>query len=424
MRGLSRALLVTAVIGAVTGSVWALPWTPNVENQLGGNGVVATDQNYVNTAGVTYLMPANIFNAVLNPVPVAPVLGSVAGQQESIRPGYLAGGGINLPQPAVLAAASGDIRAGVPNFLPSAYQGLPSWGVRTGALAAWESIKDGITQPLLPSGRVTSSFYNATPLAPLALSASLFDDGLAPLSVAGDGVMDFIPWAPDPAKPGAVQATYVIKFLDIPTALGLGYDLATAQLLAPRIDLYEDVPAGTILDTSGRGRAYPSAGPLDQDLDGKVLTENDFNHNTGRSIGGSGTSEVSDATDTVPLLMGYARDIAATLTFRQASPTADVILELTISGAIDYYGGSMLHWLGPNTVGTFGASISGIVWRNLQGAGQDNGRDPASIAFDFAGYGSASANQSFTTIPEPLSVISSILAMGALGGYVRRRRTA
>ncbi len=411
----SRTMLVVGVLalGAFTASSsMGLPLFYGELNKLAGVPV-ATDESYIGTAAKVYKMPNG-----------ATPLGNIAGQQESIGFHPTGARGIFLPQPADLTGVPADPRSAVINPI----FGTPTWGVRNGAVAQWQSITDGISTPLFPFGSVTSVFWNATPLKINAISATPTFDGTAPNSSALDAAPDFLPFVANPFGPGFI-AVFQVEFADKQDFGGaLGVDAApgsAADIMSPKIRVFED--STTLLDVSQVGKAYPNTLPGDNDADTRRLVETDFDHNTGTPI--AGTSELLDASDGVLLLDGEVFDVAATLTFRTPTLAADspITLDIAVQGKVDFIGGSIIGKVQPDVLGrklgTFGATLTGINWANFNPG--DAGADPASSAYDFAGFGSASADLSFDVIiPEPLTILCSVLAMGGLGTYARRRRMA
>jgi hypothetical protein len=435
----TRKLLLGVVAGsavlAAASSAMAMTTFAGEVNKLSGVPV-AGDEMYTNGPGATYLTPANVFGA-----PVLP--GSVVGKIESIRPGGLGVGGINLPQSANVAGVATDNRNAIvnPDVVGTPYAGTPFWGARSMGVVQWQAIQDGISTSLAPLGSITGIVSGLTPRFITAKSAgALADDGLAPGSHAGDGIPDFIPWVSDGA--GGLTAQYIIQYWDIQSALGAGISLSNAVKLSGKVTDYEDtrttLGGQTLLDISQPGAAYGPTSPSDQDLDGKKLVQTGLDPATGLAIGPP--SEVSDATDgPSPLLLaGYLRDVSATLIFRLAPGDTVPTLELKLSAnEVDYFDGSLLGALVlgatppgeaslfPNgySTGTLGADLINVDWANT--TGQDPSGFLSGMPFDFAGYGSASANQSFDVsgvVPEPVTAGMAGLGIGALGLFLSRRR--
>jgi hypothetical protein len=425
--GLAGALLVTGSARA------AFPIFPNEINKFVGVPV-ATEENYIQAGGVSvpfgagsstlggaYVSPREFFSGGALGTISGPT-GRVSGTTESIRGTAAAAAGINLAQPMNVVGVAGDIRAGTVNPLIP-IPGTSWFGQRVYSLAQIQSIQDGVSVPLLPLGDITAQLFNMTPKAYLSISGPLVDDGTAPNSIAGDGIPDFTPFIPVGAGKIAV---FTVDFF--------GAEDGIASL-TPRIDFIDDSAAGTLLDTSGAGHSFPTpVGPADNDLDGKRLVETYINHNAGGQTGGSPATEVApDATDVPAVaLTGTVSNAQATFVFRQATAGADVFLDLSFQGDINYDGGSLYPLLAPKD-GTVGATITGINWSNYvaatPGGGVIGGGDPlpggTGDQFDYAGAQSASFDASFSPgIPEPMTGSLALMGLAGLAAVMRRRSRA
>jgi hypothetical protein len=384
-----------ALAGVLAGgpSVMALPvGTPFADqNFLNGAGY-GLDENFVGSPG-DYIMPDG---STSGPV-------GTSGMTETIftaaRPGAPLGG-VNIPQPALLGAGSGDSRLGVLNPLA----GAPVWGARSGAVVRWDVLADigGTVAPLTP-GVVTGVLYNMTPgpFTSLTIGAGgpVFpvDDGMSPGS-AVDGFPDTLPFALDLA--GRRFASFSLGFLgdDPDTAAIFGGAVPTAML--PVVELW-DGGAGLVLS------------------DG-TLAEGDFNHNGGPFAGGAGAAH-----DGTLLLTGVLGDAFTNQTILEtAAGSGEFFLDIEFFGNVRYTGGGLVSdgTVAVGSVGTVGANWNDIPFTEAGPGGMfPNGTfDRNGLAsFDFRPGGSFSADQSFvgTAVPEPATVGLGMLVLGSLASY-------
>jgi hypothetical protein len=452
MRASIRRSVILGVVAFATlaSSALALPlsqvWFPNEANRLIGDPRRGTDEIYQNSPGVTYLTPANILGGA------AVLPGQVPGQIESLRnvagTGYI---GINIPQPCNVAGVASDPRNVLvnPTTNPPYAAAGGMWGVRAGAAVQWQSVQDGATQLLTPSGVNSGQAYNLTPnnlfntafgLDPGGIPTAVapVDVGGAPGSFAGDGVADFIPWVRNIADPNQLTTGYGINAWDAgaihdyfdpaspkfnPAAFGGAPEALVNAILDARVDLWE-------------------GGALFDQVTGSFDARN-FNMSGGTN--GIVGDELNDAVDGTLLLTGTLSNIQITNTWTAqilkdalgnpvlvgglfvADPTKPVQRTIKIVADITYDGGTLLPWLKPDPVtglktGVISANYNSIPFTNVDTV--TKGTHPDIAAYDFVGnkLTSYDASQTFQTIPEPLTMASGILALCGLGGYAQRRR--
>jgi hypothetical protein len=386
------------VVGAVAfatllaGSAIAVPLFPGELNKFAGS-VVGTDENVIAAGQLS-------------------VAGTALGEMPSLRTVAGSVTGINLPQ------AFGVVGGGRAAYVNPTNGLAGFWGARSGALARWNTVKDGTETTIPVGGSVTGQAYNLNPSGITAISGAPTFDGSAPGSIV-DLAPDFLALTPTGATSGI--AIFQVSFYDnIPLALG-GFNndpSGALGLFTGGLAMAEDTK-GTFFDLSGAQTLS------DNDGDGRVLTETDFNY-AGGDVSGALDTEVDDAVD-LPTLLLAGRMFATTATFTFVVPnTLDpttAFLDVSVTGKVLFESGALFGLnkeVVPGTIGTFSADFNGISAASL---GTINGGvDPSLGLFDFIGR-SASADLSFqvSNIPEPLSVCSVLAALGALGGYARRR---
>lgn len=428
MRASFRNSVILGVVAfaTVVSSAWAvngplsIVYFPNDSNRLVGDPRRGTDEIYLNTAVNTYLNPANI----LGGAPVTPVGSQVPGQIESLRSVAGVGlTGINIPQPCDVSGVPSDPRSGLinPDNAPPYGGAGQVWGVRAGVAMQWQTVQDGSTNFLMPAGVNSGQGYNLTPrsvysvvlgLNPVGVPTIVIpaDDGLAPGSVAADGVSDFVPWVRD-ISTGQLITGFGLNFWDANAAAAAGFDAAGILALTPRLDVYE-------------------GGALFDQVLGAFDAQN-FNHNGGTN--GIAGDELNDAVDGTLLLSGSLVDVQVENTWTAnllgivngqfvADPTT-VRRTIKVKGTViwDYNDPSIL--LDPeNRIGTFSANWNGINFTNIDVV--TGGTHQNVSAYDFVGDSITSYDGSvtFQAIPEPLTMVSGVLALCGLGGYIRRRR--
>lgn len=449
----SRAHMTGVVLAAImllaSGPAMALPLYDGINN-LAGRGY-GLDENYVEPAGPPagspwYMMPNGATSAGANAGLGTP------GMTETIftaprGPATVAGGGaplggINLPQPALLSAGSGDRRAGVPNFALPAAGGAPVWGARAGGAFRWETNAnfDGSASTALPLGDATAIAYNMTPFNFSAttfgfdesggLAAAIgIDDGLAPGSAIGDTIPDTIPFLTTAPGGGQRIANFELSFIGLEDFALFGHADAAlfaadpiASNMLPIVEIWE---GGNTFELSVGG-----------------LLEGDFDHDFGANTG-----EVGDATDGGLLLSGFLTNAIARQSLIETAPGSGVFeLDVTFQFDVAWVGGSLVGpkvlaadltdpttWTGTGEINwadipfpTIGPGPYGLA---APGAGEfPNGtfdRNGLS-SFDFRPPpGSFSADLNFeVTIPEPVTAGMGLLGLSSLGAYLfgRRRR--
>jgi len=444
MRTSVRNVVIVGVVAFATllsSGAWALPLSqvffPEA-NRLIGDPRRGTDEIYLNAAGATYLNPDNLINGTL------PVAGQVPGQIESLRNVGIGYTGINIPQPCDVTGVPADPRSVLGSNPAEVLAGANplvsnTWGVRAGAAVQWQTDQDGSAVSLTPLGVNSGQAYNITPGTLFSVAFGLnpagvptivspVDVGGAPGSVGGDGLADFVPWVRDLANPNQLVTGFGINGLDRaaidgyfaalgPNAFGVGVTPAQvyAALIA-RVDVWE---GGALFDQV--------AGSFDA---------RNFNHNGGTN--GMAGDELNDAVDGTLLLSGELSNIqiqnywtAQILLDGQGRPVLNngqfvavpgtVKRTIKIVADVTYDGGTLLHWLS-TTHGVISANYNGIPFTNVDTVTNGTHANPA--AYDFIGDRTTSydASQTFQAIPEPLTMLSGVLAIGALGGYIRRRR--
>ena len=391
MRAMSKGMLVVGVLAVAASSALAVPLVgPNLfageVNRLSGV-IFGTDEN----TG----QPGEMVSLGLN-----------GGTISSVN---LFQATVNDPQ----------------NPLPLNANGFNA-GARSGAVGLFNLLTDGGSVDLLPTGQVTFQAFNLTPkgpptytgsaLNPLIPGVNLLDNGAAPGGLLGDGIFDqvLIP------APSASAFTFFItqEFFDRQdTALFGGNPVPNSQI--GKVKVYDDPGAGgTLLDAS----LSAARNLTDADGDGRILLESDFDIRNG----GAGASEVGDAVDGTVILEGeFIGDITSTfaITINAARTIATMTL-VSISGSIEFTGGSLLHLLEMDAngkrMGAFDSSWSGIPIVN----GAVLGVDPNTGQFDFIGNNNSAAMSFKVIIPEPLSVFAVLSALGGLGAYARKRYAA
>ena len=439
----SRWWKVAGVVGLLVLST--APVTNALSPFSGGNNLIGAgaglDENFISTGvapgfgGLNYVTP----NGINGGGPVIAAGTSMPGMTESIRYGEVGGGagyqaltdaalGINIPQPMFLPAS--DARVGIPNPLAL---GAPIWGARTGSVLRWDVLDSdppgapGAPDFLIPAGSVTGQAVNLTPQVVTALSGPLSDDGLAPGSMAADGIPDFLAFTT--TFTGQRIASFELSFFDESDGALFGGVLPPA--LQPRVRLYE---GGSLLSI-----ASP---PMDEAF---------FDHDTGNDLTGAGagpggpgaasgvaTGDAIDAAvDGTLLLGGRLINAFASLTWSEidALPgtpgfqlSGRFELDIQFFANVRYDEGSMFLAGLTSDEGTVNADWDNVPFGSFAlvapapGAGFAGGDDINGLGiYDFKE--SPSASQTFSSIiPEPVSAGLGLIGLGLLSGYIRRRK--
>ncbi len=454
-------LLVASLAGLfITTSVLGVPLSNQTFN--GGNTLLGEGagllENYISETPGAYVAINQSGN---------PAGGAMPGMTDSFRvdwsgrSGSFEDGiqGINLPSPGRVPL--GDARSGISN--PSlastntwlALNGITHssndsgppkdslfWRARVGSMIRWitNSADPGPGGPLalLPFGSTTTQVYNMTPRLILPVSGEAIDDGLAPGSLAGDGIPDFLPFVLDYA--GRRVASLDVVFFDEEDGPAL-FGGVTPTALIPRLDVVEDDGIGTLVE--------PHSAPL---------LEANFDFNDG-NIGDLTGGHIDGHVDGTLALTGRILNAITNFTWVETKRhSGEFELDVELDGDVIYDGGLLFDDFG-STVGGFSAEWSDIdmmasVKGNLEAVGnagvrqdgvlvdvtdvnsdmvdaggEDFLRDLIAHAYswDYDFEDKPSARQTFNVvsvdiIPEPLTSSTALLSLGWLGLRLTRRR--
>ncbi len=383
--------------------------SPALALPLGSNnnfiGVAAgLQENLLRTpAGGEYLSPYEVVNGQI----ASP---QMPGSFESVR---VVGGtvtGVNIAQPANISDPA-DSRVGVINPV----LGGATWGARAGAVA--ELTRNDSIGVNLVDNSTTVVAYNFTPGGTFGA-----DDGLAPGSLPGDGIPDFVPLI-------GTTVVFNSSYLGENDLTALGLSAADVATMTPIIDVYEDLGVGST--------PFDLSTPAAQ----SALLEADFNHNTGAPVGAT----LADAVDGDLMLRAKVKQ-AALVTFQfifndtngnGIIDAGDEVLQdvLLTGGTLEFIGGKLVTdgVVTAGSTGSFSWSLTQefvLIERVPVGLYPGGGNDPDLDQWDFLDLrpgGSNSANLALVIdpeVPEPVTAGLSLLALGALGGYATRRRRA
>lgn len=483
-RSVRNVLIVGAVVASTlaASSAWALPYFAADSNRLIGDPRRGTDEDFwngVNPIGINqghYASPRELSGG-----PVAGP-GSVAGHIESIMLGGGAGGsvGINVPQPMQQTGAVGagvDPRTALVNptavFAGYAANAQGMFAVRNGAAVQWQTVADGSPIALLPLGSVSGQAFGITPNYTRAVVvgkdtaggiavANPINSGLSPGSFKEGGPISFgdnVPWLESLGDPSTLVTGFSLTPWDTTTVL-TGVDPLTGVPNLPILTSAGATPQQALDALVGRLNVY-EGGAL---YDPVVGSHNEYNFNHSGGTHGLAGDELNDAVDGTLLLSGTLENMTIQNVWTAPKKgTAQVDIDndgdldsvwvadatrirrtITINGTIwwrkyDQNGNItsmwdiltnnedpavMQHFVDPQSgiafdyvVGSFSASYTTTPFTNTTGANGDG-------IYDFLGdaRSSYSADASFVVpVPEPLTVLCSVLAMGGLGAYARRR---
>lgn len=382
---------------------------------------VATQENFINTlpGGPHYMAPDGSTT-------VPEMMGSFASIALN---GAGNATGMYMPQPAIISNPA-DPRSAVVNPDTGV---LGQFGTSVGGVLDFNfAVGSG---PVTP-GSLTGFVWDLTPrfafgVPPVIPGAS--DSGLAPGSVAGDGIQDETNFAGaffgGVGVPGdTVSLTTIMYGGNTADAGGAG------SALTPKFAMYEDLLSGgvaplTPFDLSGGN--------------GVLLNESEFNHHSpgpGFSplapTGAPGIPPLADGADGDLALYGEIRgDSVVTQTFTLDDVNGDgiwniaqdqVLVNTTWNSTIGTITGGSLVDQGKIKVGTpisLGFQVTEQRTLSLLSSFDDNGTQ-----FDFGAFisppESASGNASFFVIPEPATASLALMALAGIGASTMRRRRA
>ncbi len=428
----------------------------------GGNNLLGEGagllENYISETPGTYVA----INKSVNPAG-----GSMPGMTESFRvdlsgrSGSFEDGiqGINLSSPGLVPSSDARSAIGNPSLVstnttlpsdgithPSNDSGplkdSPFWRARLGSMIRWitNSADPGPGGPLalLPFGSTTTQVYNMTPRLILPVSSTTVDDGLAPGSLSGDGIPDFLPFVLDYA--GRRVASLDIVFFDEEDGPAL-FGGVTPTALIPRLDVVEDDGVGTLVE--------PHSSPL---------LETNFDFNDG-NIGDLTSGHIDGHVDGTLALTGRILNAIVNFTWVETKRhSGEFELDIELGGDVIYDGGLLFDDFG-STVGEFTLEWSDIdmmasVEGNLKAVGNGGVRQDGALvdvtdaspdaidaggedflrdlivhaySWDYDFEDKPSARQTFNIvsvdiIPEPLTSSTALLSLGWLGLRLTRRR--